>query len=275
MIRVHGNIMVKNEALLLDSLLPIWKEYPLEKFVFYNDNSTDDTVGIINKHLGDRAIIINDNLDKFHESHNRSRMLEHSRKEEATHVIAFDCDELLSQNFVDNFKNILPIYENTDLYLYWYNVVNGTLEQTRNDPQYAQNYRSFVLPLKNTGEFDLTQWKYHTPRTPPISLPKAATKEIGVIHLQSINRRFYALKQLWYKHYEMVNYNHSIELINQRYDSVVNKLNFEEVTTPAEIVGNLNFDSKIYDEIEKEKKYKDYILRYYNEQLVTFGKEYL
>ena len=134
---------------------------------------------------------------------------------------------------------------------------------------------SFVLPLKNTGKFDLTQWKYHTPRTPPVYLPKAVTKDIGVIHLQSINTRFYALKQLWYKHYEMVNYDHSIELINQRYDSVVNNLNFEEVATPPEIFGKLNFDAKIYDEIEKEKKYKDYILRHYNEKLVTFGKEYL
>ena len=73
----------------------------------------------------------------------------------------------------------------------------------------------------------------------------------------------------------MVNYDHSIELINQRYDSVVNNLNFEEVATPPEIFGKLNFDAKIYDEIEKEKKYKDYILRHYNEKLVTFGKEYL
>ena len=60
--RVYANIMTKNEELLLNELLPIWNNYPVEKFIFYNDNSTDGSVNLIKSYLGDRAVILNDNL---------------------------------------------------------------------------------------------------------------------------------------------------------------------------------------------------------------------
>ena len=140
---------------------------------------------------------------------------------------------------------------------------------------YLSNYRTFLLPLKHTSKFDMTQYKYHTPRTPPVSLQKARCDDVGVIHLQSINKRYYALKQLWYKHYEHKTWNHPVNFINQRYDIVVNNLDFMEVETPLPIHSGIDFDAQIYEEIEKVKGYRDYILENYNEQLVTFGEEYL
>mgnify|MGYP003652280498 CR=1 FL=1 len=273
--KVYANVMVKNEELLLTELLPIWQNYKIDKFVFYNDNSVDNTVGTITSFFGDRAVILNDNLEEFNESHNRSRMLEYSRADGATHVIAMDCDELLSQNLVDSFDTVIPMYDTKDIWLYWYNVVNNTLTETRNDPSYKYNYRSFILPLKNTGEFDLSLWKYHTPRTPQITLPKTNTKSYGVIHLQSINTRFYALKQLWYKHYEYVKYKHPVNFINQRYDPVVNNLNFMSIKTPTDILGDIKFNSSVYDTMCEHKGYLKFIKDNYNEDLVTFGSEFL
>ena len=272
---VHANIMTKNEELLLNELLPIWVNYPVDKFIFYNDNSIDGTVNTIKSHLGDRAVIINDNLDEFNESHNRSRMLEYSRENGATHVIAMDCDELLSDNLVTNFNEVISMYDTKDVYLYWYNVVNNTLTETRNDPSYIQNHRSFILPLKHTGKMNLGLWKYHTPRTPQITLPKTMTKKYGVIHLQSINTKFYALKQLWYKHYEYVKYKHPVNFINQRYDPVVNNLDFMPIKTPKEILGNIQFDHKVYDEMCEHKGYLKFIKENYNKELVTFGSEFI
>ena len=272
---VHANIMTKNEELLLNELLPIWVNYPVDKFIFYNDNSIDGTVNTIKSHLGDRAVIINDNLDEFNESHNRSRMLEYSRENGATHVIAMDCDELLSDNLVTNFNEVISMYDTKDVYLYWYNVVNNTLTETRNDPSYIQNHRSFILPLKHTGKMNLGLWKYHTPRTPQITLPKTMTKKYGVIHLQSINTKFYALKQLWYKHYEYVKYKHPVNFINQRYDPVVNNLDFMPIKTPKEILGNIQFDHKVYDEMCEHKGYLKFIKENYNKGLVTFGSEFI
>ena len=272
---VHANIMTKNEELLLNELLPIWVNYPVDKFIFYNDNSIDGTVNTIKSHLGDRAVIINDNLDEFNESHNRSRMLEYSRENGATHVKAMDCDELLSDNLVTNFNEVISMYDTKDVYLYWYNVVNNTLTETRNDPSYIQNHRSFILPLKHTGKMNLGLWKYHTPRTPQITLPKTMTKKYGVIHLQSINTKFYALKQLWYKHYEYVKYKHPVNFINQRYDPVVNNLDFMPIKTPKEILGNIQFDHKVYDEMCEHKGYLKFIKENYNKELVTFGSEFI
>lgn len=273
---IHFNTMVKNEGLLLEHVLPIWKKYPIEKFVFYDDNSTDNTVEVINKHLSkERVVILNDHLPKFHEAYHRSKMLEYSRDDKADFVFSIDADELLSDNLVDDYKLVLKEYEAKDVHLYWYNVVEGTLNKTRQDPLYKENYRSFILPIKYTGKFDLNLWKYHTPRVPNVHLPKIATKNYGVIHLQAINERYYALKQLWYKHYEFKEYGHAVEKINSGYDPVVNGLNFHSIKTPKFIVGALSFDPKVFDEIEKIKGYKQYIMEHYNPNLITFGKLYL
>ena len=175
---VHANVMVKDEEFSINGTIAYLANYKIDKFIFYNDNSIDDTVNIIKSSLGDRAVILNDGLEEFNESHNRSRMLEYSREDGATHVISIDCDELLSQNLVDDFDEVIALYDTKDVYLYWYNVVNNSLTETRNDPSYINNYRSFILPLKYTGKFNLTLWKYHTPRTPQISLPKVSTKKV-------------------------------------------------------------------------------------------------
>jgi hypothetical protein len=272
---VHANVMVKNESILLDKLLPIWKEYPIDRFIFYNDNSTDKTVDVIKKHLNKNSVILNDNRESFSESHNRSRMLEYSRENNADYVISIDCDELLSYNFVKNFDYVISQYEKADLQLYWYNVVNDSLYETRNDPLYKNNFRTFVLPMKYTGKFNLNLWKYHTPRTPEINLQKAKTKDVGIIHLQSINKRFYALKQLWYKHFEFINYKHTVHEINMKYDPVINNLEFNSIETPKQIVGDIKFDSSVYDDICIQKGYLDYIKKNYNKHLITFGEEYI
>lgn len=273
--KVYFNTLVKNEEILLSKVLPIWKQYPIDKFVFYNDNSTDNTVEIIKSILEpERIKIINNKLEKFHESNYRARMLQYSRFDDADFVLSIDCDELLSSNLVKDFQEVLKDYEKNDTWLYWYNVV-GSLEKTRNDPFYLNSFRSFILPLKHTGEFDLNQYKYHSPRVPDIDLPKKVSKEYGVIHLQAINKKFYALKQLWYKHYELKNYKHSIAEINNKYDFVINNLNFMEVNTPTKIIENIYFDSSVFDKILEEKKYKEYILENFTKELVTFGEDFL
>jgi hypothetical protein len=271
--------MVKNEELLLKQILPIWKDYPIDEFVFYNDLSIDSTVEVIKEILGDKAAVL-ENREQiiFNESHNRSMMLEHSREAGADYVICIDADELMSASMLDNFGTVLSANSKVDIRYFWYNVVGGDLKNYRQDPSYVENYRTFILPMKHTGKFDMSQWKYHTPRTPPVNLPKVKAKKVGFLHLQSMNERFYALKQLWYKHFELVNYNHSVELINSRYDSVVNGLDFNAQPTPEDIISGIELPSQIndsFDEIERTKGYKEFIKENYNEGLVTFGKKYL
>lgn len=274
--RTAFNTMFKNESNLLSEILKIWVTYPIDLFIFYNDNSTDNSVDIIKSFLPEnRYIILNDNLDKFNEGYQRQKMLDISRENNIDLVFSIDCDELLTSNIIYDWEYFIAQYKQYNLNLFWYNSVNNDLKLYRNDPQYANNFRTFVLPLKHTGNLNTNEFKYHTPRVPNVNLQPAFTKEYGVIHLQAINRRYYAIKQLWYKHHEFVEYNHDVNFINNRYDPVVNNFNFNEQIIDNKLIEGINFDISIFDDLEKEKGYLKYILDNYNEKLITFGKEYL
>jgi hypothetical protein len=273
---VAFNTMFKNEERLLSVVLPIWSKYPIDLFIFYDDNSTDNSVDIINELLEpNRFIIINDKLPKFNEGYQRQRMIEVSREKNVDIVIAIDCDELLSSNIIKDFNSFLKIYNRNNMLLFWYNLVNNDISLYRNDPSYTNNYRSFVLPLNNTGNLNKDNFKYHTPRTPNVNLPAILTKEYGVLHLQALNTKFYAIKQLWYKHHEFVNYGHSVQFINSRYDGVVNNLNFNPEKINHILIDGINISPNLYDGLEIEKGYLQFIYDNYNEDLITFGKEYL
>jgi hypothetical protein len=270
------NTMVKNEGTTLKSVLPIWKKYEVDYYIFYDDNSTDNTIDVIYEILpNNKVIIINDNLPEFNEGYNRQKMIDKSRELGVDYIISLDSDELLSTSITKDFKNFLSIYDTYDLYLFWYNVVGDSLMLYRSDPLYENNFRCFVLPVKHIGNLDTTQWKYHTPRTPTVNLPRTFTKDYGIIHLQSANKKYYAIKQLWYKHHEFVKYNHDVPFINGRYDPVVNGLNFNPQFTPQNIIDGIDIDLSFFNRLEEEKGYTDFIKKHYNEDLITFGKEYI
>ena len=205
--RVDANVQVKNEALLLEQVLPEWDSYPIDHFVFY------DWI--------------------------MSQALDHK-------LMAFQ-----------------------------WNVV-GDLGHYRCDPSYYSNYRDFIFPVEHTDKFDRTLWRYHSPRTPNINAPVGTLHDDqGFVHLQALNVRFYALKQLWYKTFEYLHYDKTVDDINAAYDPVVNGLDFCSRDMPAHILSLDTFDSGVFDRISKERGYVDYILEYSVPELITFGEEYL
>lgn len=271
----HFNTMVKNEALLLDKVLPIWKKYPINFFVFYDDNSSDNTVEIIEKHLEkDRFIIFNDKLENFNESYNRFKMIEYSR-DKSDYIFCIDSDELLSSNIIENFNEFLKLYDVCNLQLYWYNVVDS-LSTYRYDNAYKGAFGGFITKSKYASNMNLSLSKYHTsPRYVNSVLPINYTNSYGIIHLQSLNRRYYALKQLWYKHFEQKTWGHGVDELNSKYDTVVNNFDFNLQNTPIEIYKGINFDSNIFENICDSKGYINFIKENYNTELITFGKEYI
>lgn len=274
--KVGFNTMFKNESKLLEVVLPIWSKYKIDLFVFYDDNSDDDSCEVIAKHLSsDRYMIINDKLPSFNEGHQRQRMIDESIINDVDIILSIDVDELLSSTIVNNFDEFLKEYETNDMLLFWYNSVNGSLDYYRNDPSYTNNYRSFVLPVTNIGRLNTAEYKYHTPRTPKVHLPKIISKKYGIIHLQAINTRYYAIKQLWYKHHEFVKYGHTVDFINNRYDGVVNGLDFNPIKIDDELIEGISVDVSVFDRLAEEKGYLDFIRENYNEKLITFGKQYL
>lgn len=275
--RVDANVQVKNEALLLEEILPEWETYPIDHFVFFDDNSTDGTVDVIKEQLeSDRYTIIRGPDKEFHEARNRSTMLEYSREiNEADIVISIDADELLSECLIDDFDAIMRHSLDNKVYLFQWNLVNG-LTHYRTDPSYFGNYRDFIFPLKHTNKFDMTLGNYHSPRTPTINLPASRLDDkYGFVHLQSVDVRFYALKQLWYKIYEYVNYHKTVDEINAAYDPVVNGLNFQPVQLPPDILYWDSLDVNVFSEIVEQRNYIEYIKENNVPELITFGEEYL
>ena len=274
--KVFANVVVNNEELLLREVIPYWNTYPVDEWVIYDDRSTDNTVEVLERFLISKVTILNDNKSgPFNETYSRDRMLEYSRDNGADFVIAIDADELLSANMVEEFDAVLELHKQYDVQYYWYNLVDD-VKHIRQDPQYLENYKSFIMPMKHTGSY--TEYKevnIHCSRTAPISLPKVLTKHYGLIHLQAINKKFYALKQLWYKHWEYKDLGGTIRGLNMKYDPVVNGLEFNKTEIPPSIIGDLNFNSKVYDTLLDIKGYKEYIQNNKVEGLITFGKEYL
>ena len=140
----HVNCQVKDEAILLDHVLPFWQEYPVDEFVFLNDHSTDNTVDVIDNYLGNEATVLTLTTEKFHEAKNRSAMLEYSRDAGADIVISLDADELLSLSFLNHFDWVMEEALGLRIFLYQYNVV-GSMNKIRQDPAYINNFRDFLF----------------------------------------------------------------------------------------------------------------------------------
>lgn len=282
---VHTNTQVKNEGPLLEYTLKIWKDYPVDSFIFFNDCSTDNTVEIIKDILTDRAVLLNKEAGDYLEGSNRADMLEYSRKAKAELVFSIDADELFTQALVDKFEEVTPAMKEHRVMLPQYNVV-GSLRQIRTDPLYANNApRDFAFPMAYTHPFHETHLKgmkalkgrHKTPRTPPISKPPVSFNDsaIGFVHLQALNIKFYALKQLYYKINDYHENGTPLKEINSRYDHATNLLNFNYVPAPKNVIGNWSIDPACFDKIAEYRKYKEYINTHKVDELITFGEQYL
>jgi glycosyltransferase involved in cell wall biosynthesis len=276
--KIHANVPFKNEALLLKHLVPVWNTYPVDEWVFFDDGSTDDSVEIVNS-LDAKVTFVSDSncfaIDgNWHETNVRQKMFQYSKDSGAEFIIAIDADEFLSSNMIKHLEEILKYARSYQLDLYWYNFVED-IYHVRQDDQYLNNYKNFIMHVPSTYGFQGNLIK-HTPRAAPSSMTQALkTKEFGLMHLQSMNVEFYALKQLWYKHWEYHVEKRPVQFINARYDPVVSNLNFNPVEINKELVKDVSIESKIFKELIDIKGYKEYILNNLVPELVTFGKEYV
>jgi hypothetical protein len=268
------NCLVKNEAILLSSVLPIWKHYPVNKFVFYDDGSTDETAEVIDRVLDSRAVIIRGEIGaRFNEAEFRGQMLRRSASI-ADLVLSLDADEVLSANFFDHISEMFRLSANYQCRVRWYNLVSS-VNYFRTDHAYRTNFVQ-ALARPSAVAFNANAMRYHEcTRLPQPHNPIKLLDGLGVIHLQALNLRFYVLKQLWYKHFEFSVYGKSVDEINSLYDPVVNNLKFSPRVVPRNVLGDFTFDPTVFDKVEQVKGYLSYIKRNFNSALVTFGSEFL
>ena len=271
---IHANVQVKNEEVLLSAVLPIWKEYPIDRWVFYDDDSADKTSSLIRDVLGEKAFIIEGDESRYNPIKNRSMMLEHSRETGASHVVTLDADELISSNIVNEFIKMVDISSKYNVLYYTYDAV-ADLYHHRKDSTYENNFKNFIFPLSHAGKFTDEGMRAHSIKTPPVYLPPTFTRDAGIIHLSSISERYYALKNLLCKHRDYNEYLMSVGELNSIYDTKVNNLRLNVEATPEKITKGITFYASIFDEVAEAKGYKEYIIENSVPDLITFGKEYL
>ncbi len=271
---IHLHSMVKNEELILERVIPVWKEYPVDKFVFLDDGSTDKTLEVIQDMLGMSAVVLHRPLRQFNEAANRQAMLDYSLGK-ANWVLSLDADEVLTSGFFDTIGRFSGLLATERLEVYCFNLCDGG-NFYRQDPAYVDNYLTILFNINRGRGFNLKLADYHSSKRYPIdSKPIFKTNALGVIHLQSYNKRFYLLKQLWYKHYELVRYQRDAESINRQYDYVVNGGNFKGTPMVRHLAISLALEESLFTKIEESKGYLDFIKNHYCEELCTFGKEFL
>ena len=280
--KVFANVLIRDEEILLTHVGKIWKHYPVDRWVFYDDHSSDGTVSLIHQIFGDRAVVLQGKSRKS-EAYMRYKMLQYSHDNGCSDgvVISIDVDELLSKSMLDDFDNIIDISTKYWLQLFQYNCT-GDLYHCRSDSYYRTNRRGFIIPVKHANVYEMSinaqsEEGYHLARVPSVNLKKIQDDRYGFIHLQSLNIRFYLIKQMWYKHHDYVESKMSIDDINDRYDPVVNQGNFQPTPIAENIIdkqmmGHITPD--IFDDIlESKQHYLKYILSHLDDRLVTFGHD--
>jgi glycosyltransferase involved in cell wall biosynthesis len=269
---IHLHSMVKNEELFLQKVIPIWKEYPVDKYVFLDDGSTDRTIEVIQDLLGLRAVVLHRPFTYFHEAANRQTMLDYSFGR-AEWVLALDADEILTSGFFDSIEDYTELLNGARLEFYCFNVCNEG-RSFRQDPAYVDNYLTFLFAPQSKQHFDLNRDRYHSSkRYPKCDKSVVKANSLGVIHLQAFSKDFYLLKQLWYKHFEYIKYSRDITSINRQYDYVVNGGDFREVPMPKHLAVSLDLHEEFFGEIELRKGYKSFIRNHFNRDLCTFGSD--
>lgn len=266
------NCQVKNEALLLEHVLPIWRTYPVDEFIFYDDASTDHTRDVITLCLGQKATIIQGKDRPFDEADNRQQMLNKSMM--ADYILSIDSDELVTANFWLHKDLVFNDLADTEHRVFCYNLA-GNWHTRRSDPAYKNNFLCMTARPKDVV-LDAEKRAYHTQRRLPSSHKHIKNiKHIGNIHLQSLNPGYYALKQLWYKHWEYYNLYMDARRINAKYDKVVNGMKWIPKPISKDMVEGLYIDPAVFDTLAQTKQYKQYVLDNLVPELVTFGHKYL
>lgn len=262
---VFANISVKDDAKLLTSILPIWAEYDVDKWIFHDAGSSDKTRDIITQTLGTKAEIFEES-DIQDQSHSRQNMLTYSRECGAEFILMLTPEELLSRSMLDNFSAVLDMHTRYNIFCYWYHV-SRDMAHIRQCPPLAEDYRPAICSIKHIEGFDS--------QVPKVNLSPVVTRDIGVISLECLNKKYYALKNLYLKHFEYKELKNSISDINGRYDARINGLQFEEVQVSGKITEGIKFDPSVLNAVATEKEFKEYILENRVDDLMTFGEEYL
>lgn len=251
--------LIRNERILLENMLPIWKKYS-DGFVFMVDRSTDDTVSFLNS-VKEKYNILdilehNPNDSKLIVETELRQQLFDKAREYTSNIICLDADEYLDGDMTkDELETLLNTNPNTTYFLQWlqYTSVNTI----RIDGPWKNNLKDRIGSY--TKPYSFTKAQNHSTHLPStekhIAIPQNALR---VVHLQWLDKKYVAIKQYYWKVYDYVNnLVHKVDTVNKTaYDESVNNFVWEEEYT----FDTLKISPYIIEKMAVENNYRlDYI----------------
>ena len=255
--------MTRNESFLLKEMLPIWANYA-DGFVFFDDDSTDDTreflennkekyniLSIISR-MDDITGVLKIESDIRQELYNEA--LKHSNM-----IICMDSDEYLESVITkEQLEKVLSQEANCTYYLKWVQYTDKY--NVRVDGGWKDNMTDRIGKYDNPMIYPPRQMhSLHMPQTPNYRI--FPPEIMYIAHLQWIDKRRVGIKQYFWKITDYVNkLLHNADVVGKEaYDNSVNNFDweYEKALKPLRINADIFSiqDIEKNDRLEFIKKY--------------------
>lgn len=226
--------LARNEQVLIEELLPIWKEYA-DGFVFMLDRNTDSTSeylqSVKEKYNILEVIEINEPESRLSIETDKRQLLFDTARKYSNNIICLDADEYLDGELSkEELKNILENNPDTLFFLPW--IQYTSVNTIRVDGPWKHNMKDRMGSYTGDAKFSHTQM--HSTHLPvPAKQLSISEDKLFVAHLQWLNKTYVAIKQYFWKVEDYVNNTlHNVSVAgNSAYDSSVNNFNWEEEYT--------------------------------------------
>lgn len=181
-----------------------------DKIIAIDDNSSDDTRNILNEFKCEIIPLDTETNIGWKEYEIRTALLIEARKQNATHIIAIDGDEMLSDLFVLNAREIISSLRPGEVMsLPWINVVdeNNILNPTI--------HKAFIMADDKVSIFK--KGFIHIPRVPSDEVTKTLELPYAMIHFQQLHKKRNTYKKIWYMMSELLKKERGALRINTTY----------------------------------------------------------
>lgn len=220
--KIIALLPVKNEAWVLRHCLTSLSF--CDEILAIDDSSTDNTLAILKEFNCTLIQFKTDATIGWGEYEIRNHLLQQARKRGATHIVAIDGDEMFSDAFVLNSRNILSsLVPGQVLALPWVNI--------KSDSEIFSPTETKVFACADDTTIQFKKGFLHIPRVPDTPNIKELTLPNAVIHFQYINILRLEYKKIWYMMSEYEKQTRSALRINATYNSFTHNSEDFEIAT--------------------------------------------
>ena len=252
----------KNEGWIIGEYINSVKKIT-DHIIAYDDNSTDDSRKLLEK-AGAKIIEKNYKTESYFAEHKiRQDLLEEGRKDGGTHFICLDADEIFSNNFIKQGREIIySLKPSQGLWMDWVNLY-GDIKNERKDDVYHNINKCFVFCDEANLTFPYAFVGVSRTPTSPENRIVIDRKQGSVIHFQFLNKERFLMKRVWYMCSELIKADRSALRINTTYDVQKDRKNIRKVPIDSDSAFEINNDSITEYDYKEDWRFKE-IIRWFD-----------